>query len=98
MTIAKTAPAAKGGYWLIQIVNRDRREIGRGYVCHARDDAQAQSIAGHLAGAARGVAGYDYHPIDDPHGPHARVLSVGACEPVHEAAAWAALRAPRRST
>lgn len=97
MTVTKTALAAADGYWTIQIVNRDRAEIGARYVCHAWDDDHAESIAGHLADSDDGVVGYDHHRIDNPHGRYARALAIGQSEPIHDADAWAVLQAARRS-
>ena len=97
MPITKTASAGADGYWTIQVVNRDRAEGGRRYICHAGDDGQAQAIAGHLAGAGSGVVGYDYHRIDNPKGRYACALAVGQSEPVDDADAWAVLKAARRS-
>jgi len=97
MTTGKTAAAAEDGYWTIQVVNRDRAEIGLRYLCLAHDGAGARSIAGRLAGSARGVVGYDYHRIDNPRGRHASALGVGQSEPVNDAAAWGVLQAARRS-
>jgi hypothetical protein len=85
------------GYWTIQIVNQDRSQAGRRYVCHAAGDAQARSIAQILAGSARTTVGYDYHRIDNPHGAHALRLGVGQSEIVHDPAAWTVLNAARRS-
>ena len=97
MTATKTAIAGAAGYWTIQVVNRDRDEIGRRYVCHAWDNGHAQSIAGHLAGCAMGVVGYNFHRIDNPHGRYARALAIGESEPIEDAAVWTVLEAARRS-
>ena len=97
MTLAKTAVAGADGYWTIQLVNHDRAEIGQRYVCHAWDDDQAQSIAGHLAGSANAAVGYDYHRINNPHGRYARALAIGQSEPIEDSDVWAVLQAARRS-
>lgn len=97
MTVTDTALGDTDGYWTIQVVNRDRAEIGRRYLCHARNDIDAQSIAGRLAGSDRGVVGYDYHHIGNPPGRYADALAMGQSEPIDDADAWAALQAARRS-
>ena len=97
MTTARIAAAAAEGYWTIQIIDSKAAAPGRRYVCHAHDDAEAQSIAGHLAGSATSVVGYDYHRIDNPHGRYARALGLGQSEPIDDPDAWAVLQAARRS-
>jgi len=97
MTTAKTSSAAGDGYWTIQIIGGDGVEAGRRFVCHAHDEAQAQTIAGHLAGAGREVKGFDYHRIDNPVGRYQLALAVGQSERVHDMAAWAVFEAARRS-
>lgn len=97
MTATGTTLAATDGYWTIQVVNRDRSETGRRYVCHAWDKSHAESIAGHLAGSSMGVVGYDCHRIDNPHGRYARALAIGESEPIDDAGVWTVLEAARRS-
>jgi|WetSurMetagenome_2_1015567.scaffolds.fasta_scaffold86335_3 hypothetical protein len=97
MTVTITFPTAADGYWTIQVVNRDRGQIGRRYVCHAHDDAEAQAIAGQLAGSAIGIVGYDYHRIDNPHGRYARTLAMGQWEIIDSPDTWAVLQSARRS-
>lgn len=112
MTTAKTAPAkalapkagapkaglaATDGYWTIQIMNRERNDQGPRFVCHAHDDEQARSMAGHLAGSGRDVVGYDYHRINNPHGRYARALGIGESERIVDTETWSVLQAARRS-
>jgi hypothetical protein len=95
MTISETSSTAADGYWTIQVVNRG--QIGGRYVCHAHDDAEAQAIAGHLAGSDMGVVGYDYHRINNPHGRYARTLAMGQWERIDSPDTWAVLQSARRS-
>ena len=97
MTITTTSPTAAGGYWTIQVVNRDSGQVGRRYVCHAHDDAEAQVIAGRLAASAMGNAGYHHHRIDNPHGRYARTLAMGQWESIDSPDTWAVLQSARRS-
>jgi hypothetical protein len=97
MTIAKTPSRAASGYWTVQVVNRDPDQVGRRYLCRARDDRQAVSMAGHLAGSARSVAGYDYHRLDGSQQLHAPALHMGQSVGIDSPALWAALQAPRRT-
>ena len=96
MTISTETPAAEG-YWTIQVVNQDRGQIGRRYVCRAQDDRQAQSIALLLAGSGRTTVGFDYHRIDNPVGQYARDLAIGQSELVQSADMWAALGSARQA-
>ena len=97
MTSAIASPPAAEGYWTIQVIRRERAEVGPRYVVHASDAAAAGSIAGHLTGASPTVVGYDIHRIDNPLGPHARVLALGQSESISDPDAWAVLKAARRS-
>ena len=97
MTTPTDSATAAEGYWTIEVVNRDRDQLGRRYVCHAHDDAEARAIAGHLTGSGREVGGYDYHRIDNPHGQHARTLAIGQSESIDNPDTWAVLKAARRS-
>ena len=97
MTTAKTpvVPDTEG-YWTIQIIQQDRAQTGHRHACHARDDAQAQSIALLLAGSARSTVGYNYHRINNPTGKYALAMAVGQSETVNSPEAWTALQAARR--
>ncbi len=88
---------AAEGYWTIQVIRRDRDQVGPRYVCRASDDAAARNMAGRLSGSSKDVVGYDIHRIDNPHGPHARVLDLGQSESVASSDTWAVLQAARRS-
>ena len=106
MTTRKTRPApvagakiavapivAAEGCWTIQIVNQDRTQVGRRYVCHARDDVQARAIAGRLAGSSRSIVGYDYHRLASPSALYATDLKLGGSQSIDNPETWAALRA-----
>ncbi len=97
MSATKSDLAGTDGYWTIEVVNRERSETGRRYVCHALDRGHAESIAGHLAGSGAGAAGYDCHRVDNPHGRYARALAIGESEPIEDATVWTVLEAARRS-
>ena len=88
---------AAEGYWTIQVIRRERAEVGPRFVVHATDAAAAGSIAGHLTGASPSVVGYDIHRIDNPRGPHQRDLAMGQSESITDPDAWAVLKAARRS-
>ncbi len=97
MTSAKTSPPAAEGYWTIQVIRRERAEVGPRFVVHASDAATAGSMAGQLIGASPAVVGYDIYRIDNPHGLHARVIDLGQSESITDPEAWAVLKAARRS-
>ena len=85
--------AVAEGCWTIQIVHQDRHMVGARYVCHARDDIQARSIAGTLAGSGRSIVGYDYHRLANPSALYATDLKVGNSLSIDNPETWAALRA-----
>ena len=97
MTAANTSPPAAEGYWTIQVILSQRAEVGPRFVIHAADAAAATGIAGHLTGASSAVVGYDIFRIDNPTGPHARVLALGESQSITDADAWAVLQSARRS-
>ena len=79
-------------------------------IIDARDAKSWKEVTHTLKGAARGigafamadaasptVVGYDIHRIDNPLGPHARVLALGQSESISDPDAWAVLKAARRS-
>ncbi len=88
--------AAAGGYWTVQVINKDRDQVGLRYVCHAHDDQEARDIAGQLSGQGNGGAGYDYHRINNPVGRHTRDLGFGESERIGDPDTWAVLQAARR--
>ena len=94
MTIADTRSIPADGYWTVQVVTRDPGQIGRRYLCRAQDDLQVKAMAGHLAGAARGVVGYDYRRIDPSRALQAPSLSIGQSVSIEGADLWATLREP----
>ncbi len=94
---ASAADPAAEGYWTIEVIRRDRQEGGKRFVCHARDAAEARTLAGHLSGADIGSVGYDYHRIDNPAGRYARDLELGQSEQVQDSEVWGVLASARRS-
>ncbi len=99
MTTSAIAPApssAADGFWTIQIIQQNRAETGRRYVCRAADDMEARSIAMLLAGSARTVVGYDYFRFDNPAGVHALTLDIGQSERVESPEAWSAFESARQ--
>ena len=97
MTTANTSAVAAGGYWTIQLINRNRDEVGRRYACHAHDEDEARHIAGHLVGALRAAEGYDYHRIDNPAGRHALDIGMGQSVSIDSRETWTVLQSARRS-
>ena len=95
MTTLKTQAAPDSGAegcWTIQIVLQDRNQVGHRYVCRARNDTQAQSIALQLAGSSRSTVGYDYHRMINPSALYAKDLALGCSQSIDNPETWAALQ------
>lgn len=97
MPTDKVSPGAAEGYWTIQVVRRERDQVGPRYVCRAANVTAAGGIAGQLTGASSQLVGYDIYRIDNPHGPHALTLALGQSESVTDAETWTVLQSARRS-
>jgi hypothetical protein len=58
-------PTPDEGVWGIRVVFQRSDRKGPAYLCHARDEAHAESIAGLLSSRLRHAGGYDIYRLSD---------------------------------
>jgi hypothetical protein len=69
-------PAAIEGFWSVAVGGRSHDDPRRRYVCHARGDAHANSMANWIAARTRSSTGYDLVRLERAT-PEASLLSLG---------------------
>jgi hypothetical protein len=69
-------PGPDEGVWGVRVVFQYSDLSGPAYLCHARDRAHAQSMAGLLTGRSRHAGGYDIYRLPEPIGDSSR-LALG---------------------
>lgn len=58
-------PPPGEGVWGVRVVFHASDRKGPAYLCHARDEAHAESMAALLSGRSRHAGGYDIYRLSD---------------------------------